>query len=207
MAQVITGLKDKNVDEKITYGETLETSLTGNPNITVDPGKLTELTDAKTLLETNRHTAKLAQQASLAAFQAQNASEKAFDVVVSDISKIVNATLKDPEKLLTTGYPLKDEGGPVGELPAPENFSVTYGDAAGQLDSQWDRVGGAVSYLLQINLTDPENENAWSEAGTPTQTKHTIENLTSGDRAYMRVIAIGTAGKGDPCSYVSKIVP
>jgi len=207
MAQVITGLKGKNVDEKITYGETLITSLTGNPHITIDPAKLTELTDAKTELDTDRQAAKNAQQASLAAFQAQNASEKAFDVVVSDISKIVNATLKDPEKLLSTGLPLKDEGGPVGELPPPEDFSVTYGDAAGELDTQWDPVDGAVSYLVQINFTEPENEDAWTEAGTPTQSKFTIENLTSGDRVYIRVIAVGTAGQGDPCSYVSKIVP
>ena len=207
MAQVTTGLRGKSVDEKITYGETLETSLTGNPNITVDPGKLTELTDAKTLLETDRHAAKLAEQASLAAFQAQKASEKAFDTVVSDISKIVNATLKDPDKLLSTGYPLKDEGGPVGELPAPEDFSVTYGDAAGQLDAQWDPVDDAATYALQLNLTDPFNENAWSTIANPTQSKHTVENLTSGDRVYLRVLAIGTAGPSDPSNHVSKIVP
>ena len=207
MAQVITGLKGKNVDEKITYGETLITSLTSNLHITIDPGKLTELTNAKTQLDTDRQAAKLAQQASLSAFQAQNASVKSFDTVVSDISKIVNATLKDPDELLTTGLPLKDEGGPVGELPAPEDFSVTYGDAAGQLDTQWDGVDGAVSYLVQINFTDLENEDSWTEAGTPTQSKYTIENLTSGDRVYTRVIAVGTAGQGDPCSYVSKIVP
>ena len=37
--------------------------------------------------------------------------------------------------------------------------------------------------------------------------KCSTENLTSGDRVYMRVIAVGTAGQGTPSSYVSKIVP
>jgi len=207
MAQVTTGLRGKGVDEKITFGGTLITSLTGNPNITIDPGKLTELTTVKTQLDTDRQAALNAQQASEAAFKTQNASEKAFDVTVSDISKIVNATLKDADELLSTGLPLVDESSPVGELPAPGDFSVTYGDEAGQLDNQWDVVDGAVSYLLQINLTDPENEDAWSEAGTPTKSKFTVENLTSGDRVYMRVIAVGTAGQGAPSSYVSKIVP
>ena len=207
MAQVTTGLRDKNVDEKITYGDTLITSLTGNPNITIDPGKLTELTTIKTQLDTDRQAAKIAQQASLAAFQAQNASEKAFDIVVSDISKIVNATLKDADELLTTGLPLADESSPVGELPAPGDFSVTYGDEAGELDAQWDVVDDAVSYFLQKNETDPLNDSAWTDAGNPTKSKYTIQNLTSGTRYWFRVLAIGTSGRSAPSEDVSKIAP
>lgn len=207
MAQVTTGLRGKGVDEKITFGGTLITSLTGNPNITIDPGKLTELTTTKTQLDTDRQAALNAQQASEAAFQTQNASEKAFDVVVSDISKIVNATLKDPDELLTTGLPLADEGGPVGELPAPGDFSVTYGDEAGELDMQWDVVDGAVSYAVQKNDTDPLNDSEWIDVGNPTKSKYTIENLTSGTRYWFRVLAIGTAGRSAPSEDVSKIAP
>ena len=56
MAQATTGLKGKSVDDKITYGGTLMTSLTGNPNITLELAKLTELTNAKTQLETDRQS-------------------------------------------------------------------------------------------------------------------------------------------------------
>ena len=207
MAQATTGLKGKSVDDKITYGGTLITSLTGNPNITLELAKLTELTNAKTQLETDRHTAKTAELAARAAFQAQNASEKTFNSVVSDITKIVNATLKDAAKIITTGLPLADESSPVGILPAPGDFSVTYGDEAGEFDAHWDVVDDAASYVVQINITDPLNEGAWSDVAFPTQSKCTIQNLTSGTRCWLRVFAVGTAGRSAPSEDVSKIVP
>ena len=39
------------------------------------------------------------------------------------------------------------------------------------------------------------------------KTKHTIEGLTSGSRCWLRVLAVGTAGRGAPSGVETKIVP
>jgi hypothetical protein len=88
MSQIKNGLRGKSVDAKIQYGEQLNTSLTGNPNITIDLAKMTELNTNTANLETKMNAADAIRVQSKTATQELNVSEDAFDKTVSDISEL-----------------------------------------------------------------------------------------------------------------------
>jgi len=75
------------------------------------------------------------------------------------------------------------------------NLSCTSGDHDGQLDLAWDRNEGASSYEYQTTA-NPMDPASWTTRGSVTQSKVTLSGLTSGQRSYVRVRAIGPLGPG-----------
>jgi len=87
-----------------------------------------------------------------------------------------------------------------------KNLSCTSGDNDGQLDLAWDRNEGAGSYEYQATA-NPMDPASWTTRGSVTQSKVTLSGLTSGQRSYVRVRAIGPLGRGPWSDEASKMVP
>ncbi|MFC2092935.1 fibronectin type III domain-containing protein [Bacteroidota bacterium] len=207
MSQIKNGLKGKSVDVKIQYGEQLITSLTGNPNITIDPTKLTELSTNTGDLETKMNAADAIRVQSKTATQELNLSEDAFDKTVSDIAKIINGSLTDPDKLTSTGFPLVDEDTSSIPLVQVMNLSLTQGDEDGEIDAQWDPVEGATGYKVEIT-TDINDPTSWSvKESLGKVSKVSIKNLTSGTRYWVRVSAVRGDGNGAPSDPATRVSP
>ena len=75
MAQIKNGLKGKSVDDKIQYSEQIKTSLTGNPHITIDLAKMTELDTNTSTLLTKKNASDAIRVQSKTATQELNAAE------------------------------------------------------------------------------------------------------------------------------------
>jgi hypothetical protein len=206
MAKIVNGLKDLTVSEKIEYAKSLSSSLTGNPNITIDPAVLTKLGTNTTTLETKLQTAKEKKAESKTATAEQNSAEDNLDKIISDIANIVNGTLSDPAQLLTTGFSLASEGAPV-ELVQVQNLSITSGDDEGELDLHWDPVKSATGYSIALS-TDITKQDAWKIIKTVGRvTKYTITELTSGTKYWVRISASKGTTSGAWSDPATKIAP
>lgn len=206
MAKIVNGLRGLGIADLIELGKTLFVKLTGNTNITIDPHKLTELDTNTQTLETKHQIAKDKKAESKAATADQNAAAANFEKTVSDIANIINGTLTDPVKLLSTGFSLAEEGSPV-ELAQVQNLSITSGDDDGELDLHWDPTKGATGYSVALS-TDIENPAAWKIIkALGKTTKYTITGLVSGTKCWVRISASRGTTSGAWSDPATKIAP
>ena len=83
---------------------------------------------------------------------------------------------------------------------------VTAGDLDGEIDVQHDPVSGAKTYEVQLTTVDPV-AGPWVTKCTPTTSRCSIQNLTSGQRVWVRSRALGVNGPGNWSDPATKIVP
>jgi len=137
----------------------------------------------------------------------QNTDETALqDLVTSEGRYVDNRAKGDKAIIESAGMPASDEPTPVGELPQVANLSLTHGDNPGEVDASWNSVPKKNNYTVQVT-TDPIGSSAWVTRGNPTKSSMTIDALTSGTRAWVRVCANGTAGPGAFSDPATIIVP
>ena len=86
------------------------------------------------------------------------------------------------------------------------NLAVTGGDGEGELDLTHDPVEGARSYEGEISLLPPTNA-VWTKVHQETTSKASRTGLTSGQRLWIRVRAIGIKGPGASSDVATKSVP
>ncbi len=106
-----------------------------------------------------------------------------------------------------TGYAVVDATTPVGPMPKVENVKVTQGDADATIDAGWDPiVRGLQTYIIQTT-TDPAALTGWVQAGLTKKSSFTITGLTSGQRYWIHVCAVGAAGPGPWSDPAIKVAP
>jgi len=206
MAKIINGLRGLNVAELIEFAKSLFTKLTGNSNVTIDPGKLTELSANTTTLEDKHQTAMDKKKASQKATKEENKADADLGKTISDIANTVNGSLSDPAQLLSTGFSLAEEGSHF-QLGQVQNLSLSTGDFDAQLDAHWDKLKGATGYAVEISY-DITSESAWKIVKSLGQTtRFALENLESRKKCWVRVS--GSRGKesGAPSDPAVKTVP
>ena len=104
----------------------------------------------------------------------------------------------DGTKILSLGF---DVVGAPSSTPVAMtqvmNLAVTVGDNEGEIDASWDPVDSARVYEVQT-APSPTAPATWTVYGTPqTKSSITLSGLTSGQRTWVRVRAIG-AGDSSP---------
>ena len=104
----------------------------------------------------------------------------------------IDAALESSMYPLTSG--VKTPPAPLGKVL---NLSLTVGDMDGTVDAHWDAVKNKLNYLLQTTLT-PNDAASWHAFGLPVaKSKTLMEGLTSGQKLWVRVCALGgTTGQG-----------
>ena len=114
-------------------------------------------------------------------------------------ASIVEGTVcGDRTKILNAGF---DYVGPGSTAPVAMtqvvNLTVTIGDNDGELDVMWAPVDSARVYEVQTAPL-PSETATWTSYGTPqSKSSITLAGLTSGQRTWVRVRAIG-AGDASP---------
>ena len=107
-------------------------------------------------------------------------------------------------KILSAAVQVRAVAAPIGDLLAPENLRASFGDTAGEIDLIWDRVRGAVSYVIDCReLT----ATAWTFAKNSTKSRATVTGLTPGKTYVFRVHAVGAAGDGPFSDEATKMAP
>jgi len=208
MLKIILGLSRMSIDEKFAFVKKIILMMTGNANFTtpnpplVDvQAQLTATQNAKTKADAAKATSK--EMTSIV----HQEEDKLDDIILKSASYVEVTADGDAAKIESAGYTPATKSTPIGELTAPQGVAVTSGDDAGELDSHWDKVRGAKSYIIQLNSVDPLKEADWKEFTLPTKSSVTLKGLVSGTRYWVRVAAVGAAGKSGWSDPATKIAP
>ena len=109
--------------------------------------------------------------------------------------------------LQAAGYQLASgTSSPTGPLTQPQNLAVTAGDMDGTVDASCDPVVNAKTYDWQTTTADAVN-GPYITAAQTTGSSTILQGLTSGQRVWVRVRAVGTKGVGPWSDPATKIVP
>lgn len=79
---------------------------------------------------------------------------------------------------------------------APQDFRVTAGDNAGEVKTACDADPHAKGFKYQTS-TDPNNPALWVLKDSSSGCRHTLTGLTSGQKIYIRMCAVGKKKTGD----------
>jgi hypothetical protein len=113
----------------------------------------------------------------------------------------------DPVALAATGYELVGDNTPATTPPGLiDNLKLTAGDEPGALDGSFDPEPLAYNYEIQCTSVDSVN-GPWQNCPSPTASVFRLTGMTSGQRVWVRVRAIGTQGPGPWSDPYTKIVP
>lgn len=119
--------------------------------------------------------------------------QNTLNVLESDLDKLLNDTCNtsqtavngDRDKMTEMKIPLRRIGAPATQPPeAPTNVRGSYADMNGEVDWQWDGLGGRVIYFGEQS-EDPNGPFTQCYVGS--RSRCTIKNLVPGKMYYFRV--------------------
>lgn len=103
----------------------------------------------------------------------------------------------------SSGFTVAKDPTPQPPIEKPDGLSLTDGANAGELWLLFKKVLGAKSYIYQIS-TDPTDESKWvTHYGTIR--KNLFTGLESGQKYYVRVVALGTNSQVVYSAVVSRV--
>ena len=208
MLKISLGLSKMPIADKIAKAKMIVKKMTGNANFTTPVPPLLDVTARTTKTETAKTNADAAKATSIEMTALLHQEEKELDLILTKLANYVEVEANDDAAVIeSSGYTPASKGTPVGTLPQPQNCGITTGDNAGEVDPSCDNVKGAKTYVWQINIVDPVKEGDWKDAITTTKSTCIIPNLVSGSRCWVRVAAVGAAGRSAWSDPATKIVP
>jgi hypothetical protein len=90
----------------------------------------------------------------------------------------------DELKAITSGFDIKQS-----HTPKPKVFNATQGQVSGSVFLESPFAGNRASYVWEI-ITDPINQNTWSQIKVTNTASYTVMGLTPGIKYWFRVKAI-----------------
>lgn len=208
MTRIVLKLGNLPLEVKIAFVKKVLQMMTGNPNFATPVPPLADVQTQLTKTETAKINADAARTTSKEKTAIQHQEEKILDTIITKLANYVEVEANDDVAVIeSAGFTPASKPQPIGELHAPQGLAVTTGDDAGELDIHWDVVLGAKSYIIQLNNVDPLKEEDWKEYTLPTKSSSTLKNLISGTRYWVRVAAVGSAGKSGWSDVATKIAP
>lgn len=96
----------------------------------------------------------------------------------------------DASNILASGFDLRTKSAGTKEVFTPENLRIRYSKNSGEFRLQWNKVPGAVNYILEYQF-EPPNDQTWKSSLITHLTKHDFTNLNPGATIWLRVRAIG----------------
>jgi hypothetical protein len=203
MADIKFDFKGRDYSATADYAERVKTATTGNAAFPLTGAKLTDLgTKAQglriLLVQQEQH-----EQFGKLLTQQLRTARKALEDEIRTVGSLAQGESRgEAAKLLAGGWDLaKAEGTPQGQLPAPENFQVSYGDEFRELDFMFDPVAEANGYYkLQMRAG---SNTGWTTLDIPRSTRFSLASLPAGELEF-RLCAVGTAGDGEWSPSISK---
>ena len=205
MAKVKLGLKDYTVTQKFELARNIVTALTGNADFATPDPALADVTTAADTLETAYNASQVARQDSQEKTSIMYDKESDLDKTLTRLSLYVENTSEgDAAKIQSAGMDVKATAGASTPPDVPHALSATAGDMEGEIDLQWEPSSRAKSYVIQQSNDPP---GTWSQIGVVRKSKHSVLNLTSGDKYWFRVAAVGSAGQSSWSDPATRIAP
>jgi hypothetical protein len=206
MSRVKTQLSKLTVGQEVAFARQIVTKMTGNATYTTPSPALMAITTAADALEAAFNAAEAARISSKQATSAMNDKKAALSALINlEAAYVQNTSLGDKTKIESAGFETTNPNSPIGPLPAPEDVQLDANVNPGNMGIKWTPVRGAASYIVE-RAPDGEVMN-FIVAANPTVSKALVNTMTSGQRYWFRIAAVGAAGAGDWTLPVSKIAP
>ena len=206
MAKAKLELGKLTILQKVGLAQQIVIKMTGNANFTTPAPALAAITTAATALQTAANDASAARETAAQKTAAQNDAAGSLDGLLTQLAAYVdNVTGGDETKILSSGMGVRSAPGAAAIPTQVLALAATEGDNEGSVDLSWDPIGNAASYSIQLSTVS--GTGPWTLNGVATKSSATVTGLTSGQRAWFRVAAVGTAGQGPWSDPTTKIVP
>ena len=207
MRRVKVGLKDVPLPKRIQSGRLVVESLTNNPHFPDAGPWRAMLLAATNELEASYNAAQSSRQITASKISFQHEKAKEFNHIMATVARdVANASNLVPEKVLSAGFNLCGANKAIGVLTVPTGFTVSPSEHSGTMEMYWKTVRGAFTYSIERAL-DQTGELEWSQVATTSKTRATVNSMTSGQKYWFRVSALGTAGKSPPSVPMAKFAP
>jgi hypothetical protein len=164
-----------------------------------------ELEDLKTELVNKRAAQTAGKAAAKLSTTQKNTAVDNAEAGLTSMKKFMESKPNVTEAMCEAiGFAVQEAGGPPA-IVAPEEFSLTFGDSAGEVDAQWNPPHGAVTFIVQFRLANTPGA-AWTTGYTGTRSSCTVSGLTPGALYEFQVCAIyrGQQTPGPACAVVEQ---
>lgn len=201
MAQVKLGWDRKTVADKLIKADYIAQQMTDNVATFATP--LPTIEDVTNAIGALRNAAIAAEAGGYALTFAKNEAETSLDQLISQLmSYVQNVSAGDPEVILLSGMEVRRDPQPTPVPLQVQNLNALPSRAQGSIDLNWDALDRRAIYQLE-QWIDPEEDDQtgfWSKVATPSKSKYTVDNLTTGKVYRFRVAGIGTDDRIGPYS-------
>lgn len=192
MSKVALNLRALSDEQQVAKGRKAVTACTGSAVLgTPAPEELAALNTATTAFETASADAIRKRDLAQAATVALETARAGFTAAYGALGNVVeNKTSGDAEQIRQLGYDVAGKPGATVVMTQPQNATATMGDLAGTVDFAWDPVPARKSYIAQF-CADPMSDANWRQFAVCSKSSITVTGLTSGQRYWFRVCAVG----------------
>lgn len=193
--------------DKAPRAQLIVANMTGNPHFTTPNPTLLEVAGVITDVTTTTSTAAAAAAAARMAFQEKRNAIRALEAVMGQLASYVdNIAAGDEVIILSSGFEVRVPGVPAVIPAMVTGLDTKPSEFAGHFQADWDPSDEGRWYEIQTS-TDPNVSASWVAFGTTARTDANVGPLTSGQRCWVRVRAVNSAGPGPWSDPSGKIVP
>src|SRR5215813_6757742 len=205
MPRIKLNLRNLSVPDKVARGRQIVTAMTNNANFSSPHPPLSDVTASLATLEQAHTSLQTAKADVKAKTTTQLDAENKVNRILVQLAAYVESIAGNDEKIITSaGLETKIARSAPSVVTAPTGLTTTAGDHDREIDLSWKKVPYAKSYTIQFS-PDPPTPESWTHAAIATASFVRIENLTSGQRYWFRVAAIGAMGQSGWSEPATKI--
>ena len=88
-----------------------------------------------------------------------------------------------------------------------KNLSAAKGDSKGEINLQWDSVGKADSYIIEIAKSGDFKDINWKILDIISDSRYTVRNLRSNTEYFFRVAFVYSNGRKEQSRKIAKKAP
>ncbi len=200
-------LRFKTDPELLSYARAHITAMTGNVNFPNPTPAAPAFLATANSYEAGLNEADAKAAAAQTAISAKDGLRALLETALNQRANSVEISSGgDETKILSAGFSTRAPSAPIGAMAQPANLRASMGDLAGEIDTQWDAVRGAKSYILDCR-THGATPGPWAQVKILTSSKFTVTGLVPGQEYSFRVRAVGTAGEGPWSDEAVKMAP
>ena len=169
---------------------------TGNPNVPGNAAPLAAFSTATTALSSAYMAVQSAEAALKAARIALVDAEATWTDARAQLAIFTDAaTQGDPEKILTTGFDVRNARTPQQPVGQMLNLRAQLNGMAGNTKLSWDAQANADAYIIQCG-TDPNDPSTFQFFACSADARFEGAGSVPGQRCYFRVAAVNRLGTG-----------
>lgn len=194
MNKVKTGLRGLNPVAKAHRAAVVYSQMNGNPAFPAPSPSMAEFHAA--YIELKEANVAALDRGRMALARRDRAEER-MDMLLTRLAAYVNSEgLGDTMKLISSGFQLVKRGTPINTLDRPTALTVRPTAFPGQVKLRWQRVPGAIMYVVERAISDFGQPDQWERVDETSRPQYTLDGMEPHRPLRFRVRASGTQVKG-----------